>query len=251
MKIEDGVLLCAYPSDITVDGKIVVPDGVRRIGSSAFWGCYWLNSIDIPKSVTSIGGWAFCNCTSLTEVSIPDSITHIGAGAFQDCTELASVNIPNGLEDISDFAFLCCTHIKKIRIPNSIKSFGYRAFGNTCLESSKKNYKAFRVLSDGTLVCRNTPYAVGKKTSVDGNLKLCENGIHYSTNLYEVFDYYCGEYDEDFVIAECTVSDEQDYEQDNVFIHSKRCARWVIPNRILKRKEVINILNNGRNAVCR
>lgn len=42
--------------------SIVIPDGVTRIGDSAFSWCASLTSIDIPNSVTSIGGCAFVNC---------------------------------------------------------------------------------------------------------------------------------------------------------------------------------------------
>lgn len=82
---------------------------------------------------------------------------------------------------------------------------------------------------------------MGKKNYCKGPLELCGNGIHYCTNIFDIFYYYYGEYGKDFVIGICDVSDENVGGNDD----SKRCARWVIPNRILTREEVINIMNGG------
>ena len=40
-------------------GKVIIPDGVTRIGSGAFYNCKKVTSIIIPDSVTSIGDDAF------------------------------------------------------------------------------------------------------------------------------------------------------------------------------------------------
>ena len=57
--------------------KVVIENGVRSIGDSAFYGCTELTSVSIPDSVTSIGDFAFQN-TSLKSVTIPASVTKIG-----------------------------------------------------------------------------------------------------------------------------------------------------------------------------
>lgn len=66
---------------------IVIPNGIKEIGDSAFGSCPF-GSITIPDSVTSIGYWAFADCTSLTSITIPDSVTIIGDNAFCDCNNL-------------------------------------------------------------------------------------------------------------------------------------------------------------------
>ena len=70
----------------------VIPNSVKRIEESAFWGCSELTSIEIPNSVTSIGEWAFAWCSSLSSVTIPNSITSIEKALFMGCTSLSKVN---------------------------------------------------------------------------------------------------------------------------------------------------------------
>ena len=102
-------------------------------------------------------------------------------------------------------------------------------------------YKAFKPTKSGKLKCLNKEYEVGKKSYVRGELELCANGIHYCTNLFDIFNHYSGQYGKDFVVAECEVSDENIAGERD----SKHCARWVIPKRILTRKELIKQLKEG------
>lgn len=102
-------------------------------------------------------------------------------------------------------------------------------------------YKAFLLTRSGKLKCRNKVYEVGKKALVRGPLKLCANGIHYCTNLFDIFDYYYGKYGRDFVVAKCEVSDENICGSSD----SKHCARWITPKQILTREELLAELNSG------
>ena len=152
---------------------------------------------------------------------------------------------------IQPHAFQCFENLSRIRLPHTTSFFGYMAFAKTKLVSKTGNYKAFEIEEDGRLFCSPTGkrkhyYKVGRKSIVRGDIELCENGIHYCTNLFDNFNYYAGEYGKDFVIAECEVSKEniggEDCEDVGV-TDSKRCARWIIPTRVLSREEVISILN--------
>ena len=61
---------------------MVIPEGVKVIGSYAFYGCHSLTSVVIPEGVTEIGSSAFSACFRLTSVTIPCSVTKIGEQAF-------------------------------------------------------------------------------------------------------------------------------------------------------------------------
>ena len=245
--------------------SVTIPNSVTNIGSYAFYGCTGLTSVTIPNSVTSIGGGAFRYCSGLTSVTIPDSVTSIGWEAFYSCpdavfeivggvkyigkwaivasnTSITRVTLRDGTVGIADNAFSGCKGLTSVTIPNSVTSMGERAFsGCTKLKTKSANFKAFEITPSGKLKCLDKTYKERHKSFAKGDLKLCKNGIHYCTNLFENFNYYCGELDKDIAIYECDVSDENIGEEGT----SKRCARWIIPRKRLYREDVIRILNGG------
>ena len=89
MVIRDNVLLSVSECDIK-NGEFIIPDGVTRIGSCAFFDCAELKRVNIPNSVTSIGRWAFHGCTELTSINIPESVTSIESYAFFGCISLTT-----------------------------------------------------------------------------------------------------------------------------------------------------------------
>lgn len=55
---------------------------ITTLGSSAFYHCYSLTSVQLPSTLTSIGDNAFGGCTGLTELTLPQSISQIGWSAL-------------------------------------------------------------------------------------------------------------------------------------------------------------------------
>ena len=72
--------------------EVTLPDDVRVIGSSAFFGCAALTTVNLSQ-VTWINLNAFYECTSL-EMLILDNVTEIGREAFYGCTSLKTLKIP-------------------------------------------------------------------------------------------------------------------------------------------------------------
>ena len=70
--------------------RLVVEDGVTRIGNQAFSGFEYMTSATIASSVTSIGDWAFYYCTSLSDVALGENVT-FGKNAFTDAPVEAAV----------------------------------------------------------------------------------------------------------------------------------------------------------------
>ncbi len=85
----------------------IVPNTVRKIGRSAFFGCNRLRRVVIPESVLAIDRSAFANCVGLEEVTIPNSVKGIGEWAFLNCPGLEIVSIPKHTS-VASQTFLDC-----------------------------------------------------------------------------------------------------------------------------------------------
>ncbi|WP_051588957.1 leucine-rich repeat domain-containing protein [Ruminococcus sp. NK3A76] len=64
--------------------SITIPSGVTSIWHHAFM-CGSITSVVLPDGVKSIGGSAFLGCPGLKSVTIPNSVTSIGDDAFNGC----------------------------------------------------------------------------------------------------------------------------------------------------------------------
>ena len=149
-KIDKNTISDEYKSHIT---SITIPNNIRRIGNSAFYGCKSLKEIIIPNSVRYIdddafvfceslkeiiipnsviyiGHGAFYGCKSLKEIIIPDSVTNIGNDAFYDCKSLTSITISNNITRISEWAFRQCNSLKSIIIPDKVKFISTGTFSD-------------------------------------------------------------------------------------------------------------------------
>lgn len=76
--VGEGILL-AYRGNAK---EVVIPDGVKQIGSEVFEDHKELKKVTIPSSVTKICADAFRNCSNLTEVSGAESLKSVVRGAF-------------------------------------------------------------------------------------------------------------------------------------------------------------------------
>ena len=92
--------------------SIIIPNSVKEIGKSAFFGCSGLRELKIPNSVTSIGQYAFCRCSALTSFVIPDSVDEILSGTFSDCKSMETITIGKFVKSIK--TDLCLPKMKNI-----------------------------------------------------------------------------------------------------------------------------------------
>lgn len=116
----------------TVEGDIVIPDGVTRICGGAFFNCKKITSVTIPDSVKAIGGSAFQDCTSLKSVIIPNSVEVIENYAFARCEALEEIVIPESVTEIEEGAFLESRNLKSVTISDRFDDDELKeAFGDT------------------------------------------------------------------------------------------------------------------------
>ena len=105
--IQDGKLVKYSGSD----SSVIIPDGVRVIGTEAFKSYWKLQEVTFPNSVTTIEQYAFYDCINLNNVSIPNSATFIGWHAFQGCYHLNDVTINSKNIDIAADVFTFCNRV--------------------------------------------------------------------------------------------------------------------------------------------
>ena len=139
----------SIPSSVIYNG---ITYKVTGIGSSAFYCCTGLMSIEIPNSVTSIGTDAFYgtawynnqpdglvyvgkvayeykgNMPNNTTIVLEEGTLGIAGDAFYKCSGLISITMPSSLICIGRSAFYGCSSLKSITIPNSVTSIGDDAF---------------------------------------------------------------------------------------------------------------------------
>ena len=112
-------------SDLLV---VSIPEGVTKIGSSAFKGLGRLTSISLPSTLKEIGNDTFYNCSGLTTMVLPDGLTTIGSQAFYNCSKLSNFSIPSSVTSIGNQALYGCSGLTGISIPNGMTSVPYGMF---------------------------------------------------------------------------------------------------------------------------
>lgn len=85
-----GIMLQQYAIGKT-DTSFKIPDGVVRLGSSAFSDCDNLTSVIIGNEVTDTGTYVFSDCSNLTSVTIENGLTRLEEGTFFGCGSLTSI----------------------------------------------------------------------------------------------------------------------------------------------------------------
>ena len=101
---------------------IELPDGLKYIGSEAFYNCLDLESVTIPESLEALGSYAFEKCRSLSIISLPENTNSIGMSAFLGCTSLKSISLPSKVNEMGEAVFLDCSSLKSVVLPEGTKS---------------------------------------------------------------------------------------------------------------------------------
>ncbi|MBE6957981.1 MAG: leucine-rich repeat domain-containing protein [Ruminococcaceae bacterium] len=155
--IENGVLT-KYTGP---GGNVVIPEGVTKIGSKAFWGCESMTAVTIPEGVTSIDFGAFWECTGLKEITIPEGVTTIGEYAFTWCRNLTKIVLPKSIEMIDCGALAAGAEgVVEILVPKAVvKKLTY----DVLLYSLDVRYILRVVSGRGKPVLLHTVFAAAEK----------------------------------------------------------------------------------------
>ena len=104
-----------------------IPDGVTKIGVSAFSFYTNLTDIVICDGVTEIGDAAFL-LSGIKSLTIPDSVNSIGVQTFMRCESLENITFGTGLQTIGECAFADCYSLKSVTLPDSVEVLDFWAF---------------------------------------------------------------------------------------------------------------------------
>lgn len=123
-------------SELPAITSIKLPDGIRTIGSGAFYNCQYLASINLTESVQSIGVNAFYRNERLRTLGDISGVMTIGDGAFNGCKQLRDFEFGNDLFTIGEYAFNDCVLLTNVTLTASVEYVGENAFsGCTSLKT--------------------------------------------------------------------------------------------------------------------
>ena len=103
---------------------------IETATDSLFLGC---KNSTIPNGVKKIGDAAFYGCVDLATISLSNSVTIIQYSAFFGCTNLSSIVFGNGLEMVESFAFFNCPNLQNVycyaeQVPDARGMYGNSVF---------------------------------------------------------------------------------------------------------------------------
>ena len=110
----------------------VVKEGVRNVGTYAFYDCQSLRTVSLAGSVTAIGKGAFRDCVRLDGAALPPQVTVIETETFANCRHLSDLTVPEGLLAVGEYAFMNCSSLTTFFISERLTEIDFYAFGG-CL----------------------------------------------------------------------------------------------------------------------
>ena len=129
-KIIDDKYICNATGDTilfavkSLTGDITIPEGVTKIGDSAFRDCKLITSVTIPMSIQEIGAYSFKTCTGLTQINFEENkignLT-IKEQAFYSCSSLTELVIPSHVRTIEEYAFGSTSKLTKIELYSDLR----------------------------------------------------------------------------------------------------------------------------------
>ncbi|MBR3058722.1 MAG: leucine-rich repeat protein [Clostridiales bacterium] len=131
----DGTLLAkigdyafAGCDKLVIENGAKLPANITEVGDSVFESCKSLKKIILPNGLVKLGKACFKDCTILVSVNIPGTIDTLYDAVFQNCASLRSITIPDACVEIPDKAFAGCTSLKTVNMGGDIKKIGDEAF---------------------------------------------------------------------------------------------------------------------------
>ena len=185
----EGDELVTYKGKV---GKVVVPEGIRTIGASAFWNNTYIEEVVLPESLERLGGDCFYYCSNLKKVRIPPKVWIMGNNPFAGCPKLILENeskfvledgvlyspdktnliyypinrknklfvVPEGVTCLGKHCFYACNDLEKIIIPETVIKFENNPFSG-CEKLILENHSPFYHVIDGVIYNKYMTTVIG------------------------------------------------------------------------------------------
>ncbi len=127
-----------YIGESTVT-KVIIPEGVEKIGAYAFANLTALEEVVLPSTLQAIEYGAFYGCSSLQKITFSgeNNLQIINQSAFEQCNLKDTVDL-SAICIVSDYAFAGNKSLKEVVTGDSLLSIGQYAFaGCESLETVK------------------------------------------------------------------------------------------------------------------
>lgn len=173
------------------ENVVQIPQGVQKIGKSAYSNNQKIQKVIIPEGVVEIEKWAFVGCSELAVIEIPQSLLNIGEGVFGRCPKIENIivhsantnyksidgslyskdgrtlicyargkrqtefTVPDGVVEIAEEAFAYSEYLQEVKTPSSLVKISRWAF--SYCPSIKKIYLSNSVadVQSGINSCKN------------------------------------------------------------------------------------------------
>ena len=96
---------------------------VTVIGTSAFYDCDVLKTVELPEGIESIGYSAFAEAGNLRSIVLPEGVRLVDGHAFRNCARLKSVTFPLSLKEVGWYAFDGCAGLTEVRYAGSLQQW--------------------------------------------------------------------------------------------------------------------------------
>ena len=146
--------------------NIVIPDGVKHIGSSkgsaaaagtsvyVFQNCAQLTSVTLPAGLMTLGAYVFDGCSSLSALTysgnadegsaLPSTVTVVGNYAFRNCSSLTELAM-TGLKTSGTYAFDGCSMLETVTLGSTFTAVPNYMFRN-CSSMTTINLEAVKTI---------------------------------------------------------------------------------------------------------
>lgn len=129
---------------------VTLPDGVAKIGKSAFAGSQLSRlsrrgsdslvistGTDRFDNITSLGEGAFAGCSAFADIFYPVKIENLPANLYSG-TAVKEIVIPENVREIGISAFSGCPQLESLVVPANVRKLGESAFADCDLLTSVK-----------------------------------------------------------------------------------------------------------------